>query len=215
MARYPTVPPPSHQPRSKNETMSNCIIGIAGSTRPNSLNRRLVHVALAGAEAEGAEIDHIDLRDLGIPMYDEAFEQEHGMPDGVRRLREALKRSQGVIIASPEYNGSLTAVLKNAIDWTTRPDPESPGDPPLVAWRGKVAGLLSTSPGGLGGIRGLVHARAILSHVGSHVVPQEAAIPFGHDAFHGDGSILDEKRHALVESVGRAVATLAARLPRD
>lgn len=195
--------------------MSNRILGIAGSTRQESLNRRLVHVALSGAESAGAEVEHLDLRDLRIPLYDEIEEASHGMPDGVRRLREALKRSHGVVIASPEYNGSMTAVLKNAIDWTTRPDPESPEDPPLVAWRGKVAGLLSTSPGGLGGIRGLVHIRAVLSHVGSHVVPQEAAIPFGHGAFHEDGSILDEKRHALVESVGHAVATLAARLPRD
>ncbi|HAC09282.1 MAG TPA: NADPH-dependent FMN reductase [Phycisphaerales bacterium] len=195
--------------------MSNRILGIAGSTRQDSLNRRLVHVALSGAESTGAEIEHLDLRELEIPLYDEIEEGNHGMPDGVRRLRETLKRSHGIVIASPEYNGSMTAVLKNAIDWTTRPDPESPEDPPLVAWRGKVAGLLSTSPGGLGGIRGLVHIRAVLSHVGSHVVPQEAAIPFGHGAFHDDGSILDEKRHALVESVGHAVATLAARLPRD
>ena len=195
--------------------MSNRILGIAGSTRQESLNRRLVHVALSGADSAGAEVEHLDLRDLEIPLYDEIHERDNGMPEGVRRLREALKRSHGVVVASPEYNGSMTAVLKNAIDWTTRPDPDSPEDPPLVAWRGKVAGLLSTSPGGLGGIRGLVHARAVLSHVGCHVVPQEAAIPFGHDAFHDDGSILDDKRHSLVQSVGQAVAALAARLPRD
>ena len=142
--------------------------------------------------------------------------RDGGMPEGVRRLREALKAEpRRRSSRAPSTTVRLTAVLKNAIDWTTRPDPDSPEDPPLVAWRGKVAGLLSTSPGGLGGIRGLVHARAVLSHVGCHVVPQEAAIPFGHDAFHDDGSILDDKRHSLVQSVGQAVAALAARLPRD
>ncbi len=195
--------------------MSIRILGIAGSTRPESLNRRLLHVALRGADSAGstgAQIDDLDLRDLDIPLYDSEIEKSEGMPDGVRRLREALKASHGVIIASPEYNGSLTAVLKNAIDWTTRPDPQSPDDPPLAAWRGKASGIISTSPGGLGGIRGLVHLRAVLSHMGMHVVPQQAAIPSGHDAFHKNGSILDKQQHAQVESVGQAVAELAARL---
>lgn len=194
--------------------MSIRLLGISGSTRTGSLNLRLVRAALHRAEHQGAETTLVDLKSLGIPLYDGDLEDASGLPDGARRLRNLLIEADGLVIASPEYNGSFSAVLKNAIDWTTRPDPESPEDPPLVAWRGKVAGLLSTSPGGLGGIRGLVHIRAVLSHVGSHVVPQEAAIPFGHEAFREDGSILDEKRHALVESVGRAVATLAGHLPR-
>ena len=195
--------------------MSIRLLGIAGSTRRESLHKRLLHVALRAAESEDVRIEHLDLRELDIPLYDSDLEGEEGMPEGVSRLREALKSSDGVVIASPEYNGSLTAVLKNAIDWTSRPDPRFPDDPALVAWRGKVAGILSASPGGLGGIRGLVHLRAILSHIGMVVVPQQAAIPSGHKSFHENGSILDPNQHAQVESVGRAVAELAAKLAAD
>ena len=198
--------------------MSIRILGIAGSTRRESLNRRLLHVAIRGAESAESidvKIEDLDLRDLDIPLYDGESETLEGMPDGVRRLREALKSSDGVVVASPEYNGSMTAVLKNAIDWTSRPDPRFPDDPPLTAWRGKAGGIISTSPGGLGGIQGLVHLRAVLNHMGMLVVPQQAAIPSGHDAFHESGSILDATQHAQVESVGRAVAELAAKLAVD
>ena len=195
--------------------MSIRILGIAGSTRRESLNRKLLHVALRGAESIDVEIEHLDLRDLAIPLYDGDSETSQGMPDGVRRLREALKLSDGVIIASPEYNGSMTAVLKNAIDWTSRPDPQFPEDPRMVAWRGKAAGIISTSPGGLGGVRGLDHLRAVLNHMGMAVVTLQAAIPAGHEAFHDNGSILDASQHAEVESVGRAVAERASSLEPD
>jgi len=198
--------------------MSIRILGIAGSTRRESLNRKLLHVALRGAESAESidvEIEHLDLRDLAIPLYDGDSETSQGMPDGVRRLREALKLSDGVIIASPEYNGSMTAVLKNAIDWTSRPDPQFPEDPRMVAWRGKAAGIISTSPGGLGGVRGLDHLRAVLNHMGMAVVTLQAAIPAGHEAFHDNGSILDASQHAEVESVGRAVAERASSLEPD
>lgn len=193
--------------------MSIRILGFAGSARRESLNRKLVHVALRGAESAESvevEIEHLDLRDLAIPLYDGDSETVEGMPDGVRHLREALKSSDGVIIASPEYNGSMTAVLKNAIDWTSRPDPRFPDDPRLVAWRGKVAGIVATSPGGLGGVHGLGHLRDVLNHMGMVVVTPQAAIPAGHEAFHDNGSILDASQHAEVESVGRAVAERAS-----
>jgi chromate reductase len=109
--------------------MSIRILGIAGSTRRESLNRRLLHVAMRGAESAeliDVQIEDLDLRDLDIPLYDNEIEAVEGMPDGVRRLREALKSSDGVIVASPEYNGSMTAVLKTPSTGPAVPTRDSP-----------------------------------------------------------------------------------------
>ena len=127
--------------------MSIRLLGISGSTRSASLNLRLVRASLHRAEREGAETTLVDLKSLGLPLYDGDLEEASGLPDGARQLRNLLIEADGLIIASPEYNGSFSAVLKNAVDWTSRPDSERPDDPPLVAWRGLVAGLMSATPG--------------------------------------------------------------------
>ncbi len=127
------------------------ILAMAGSTRHDSYNKRLARIAALGAEAAGAEVTVIDLRDLPLPLFDEDLEREEGPPEAATKLKGLLVKHDGLIVASPEYNSSISAVLKNAIDWASRP---APGESPLVAFRGKVASLLSASPGRWAGCGG-------------------------------------------------------------
>jgi chromate reductase, NAD(P)H dehydrogenase (quinone) len=108
------------------------------------------------------------------------------MPENGTKLKKLFIDHDGLLVASPEYNSSVTAVLKNVIDWVSRP---APGEPPLVAFRGKVATLMSASPGALGGLRGLVHLRSILGNIGVIVLPDQVAVARAHEALRPDGSL--------------------------
>jgi chromate reductase len=151
----------------------------------------------------------LDLKDFPLPLFDQDLEAEHGMPDNGTKLKRLFIDHDGLLVASPEYNSSITAVLKNAIDWLSRP---APGEPPLVAFRGKVATLMSASPAALGGLRGLVHLRSILGNIGVIVLPDQVAVPKAHEAFQPDGSLNDAKQQAGIEALGR---TLASFLMKD
>lgn len=179
------------------------ILAFAGSTRTDSLNKKLARAAAQIARDAGAEVTFVDLRDLALPLYDGDLEAASGLPEGARKLKTLLRESDGLLIASPEYNSSITAVLKNAIDWASRA--ESDDEPPLVAYRGKAAALLSASPGALGGLRGLVHLRAILGNIGVIVLPDQAALGKAHEAFNEDGTLKAEGRTASVHSVTQAL----------
>ena len=124
--------------------MTSKILAFAGSTRTDSFNKKLIRVAVKGAEAAGAEVTLIDLRDLPMPRYDGDLEEKEGVPPNGRRLKELMKSHSGFLLSCPEYNSSITGVLKNAIDWASR---EEEGEKPLVCFRGKTAALMSASPG--------------------------------------------------------------------
>lgn len=186
------------------------ILAFAGSTRIDSLNKKLVQVAAAGARAAGATVTYVDLRDLPMPLYDGDLEAQQGIPENARRFKQLLVEHQGLLIASPEYNSSLTAVLKNAIDWASRPT--APDEPPLVAFNQKVAAIMSASPGGLGGLRGLVHLRSILGNIRVIVLPDQVAVSKAYEAFNLDGSMKDPQQQASIEKLGEVVATTLAKL---
>ncbi|NOT00282.1 MAG: NAD(P)H-dependent oxidoreductase [Phycisphaerales bacterium] len=185
------------------------ILAFAGSTRGDSVNKKLVRVAAAAAVKAGAEVTVVDLRDLALPLFDEDLEAASGPPAGAVRLKKMMVECDGFLIASPEYNSSVTAALKNAIDWASRP---APGEAPLVAFRGKAAALMSASPGALGGLRGLVHLRAILGNIGVLVMPDQVAVPSAFESFAADGSMKDEKQRAKVEQLARDLVALITRL---
>jgi chromate reductase len=185
------------------------ILAFAGSTRTESFNKMLAGIVARGAEEAGAEIDLLDLRDFPLPLFDQDLEDEKGLPESAILLKERFIASHALLIASPEYNGSITGVLKNALDWMSRP---VAGEKSLAAYRGKVAGLVSTSPGALGGMRALVHVRAILGNLGVLVVPGQVAVPKAYEAFDETGELRDKKLEARVMAVGRSVADLAERL---
>jgi len=185
------------------------ILAFAGSTRTDSFNKKLVRIAVSGARQAGAEVTHIDLRDYTLPLYDGDIEQRDGLPANARMLKDLFLAHQGLLIAAPEYNSSISAVLKNAIDWVSRP---VPGEPPLGCFIDKVAALMSASTGALGGLRGLVTVRSILGNIRVIVLPDQVAVPKAHEAFNPDGSLKDPKQQAAVENLGRNLAQVLARL---
>ncbi|MBE9036086.1 NADPH-dependent FMN reductase [aff. Roholtiella sp. LEGE 12411] len=185
------------------------ILAFAGSTRTDSYNKKLVKIATNGAKAVGAEVTYLDLRDLPLPLFDEDLEAQEGLPANAHRFKDLLISHQGLLIASPEYNSSLTAVLKNAIDWASRP---SPNEPPLAAFVDKVAAIMSASPGGLGGLRGLVHLRAILGNIRVLVLPDQVAVPKAYEAFNADGTLKDGKQQESIEKLGEKLANILLKL---
>ena len=148
--------------------MTPRILAFAGSLRRESFNKKLVPIAAKGARDAGAEVTLIDLADFPLPLFDQDLEARQGMPENGKKLKQLFIDHDGLLIASPEYNSSITAVLKNTIDWVSRPAPDEPS---LVAFRSKVATLMSASPGALGGLRRLVHVRSILGNIGVIVLP--------------------------------------------
>jgi len=185
------------------------ILAFAGATRAESWNKKLIKIAAAGATAAGAQVTLIDLRDFPMPLYDGDLEATNGIPENGKKLKALFLEHKGLLISSPEYNSSITGVLKNAIDWVSRSEP---GEKPLAAYAGKVAGLVSASPGQLGGLRALVHLRSILGNIKVLVVPEQASVSKADQAFNPDGTLKDEKQRAQVEGVGKAVAALLAKL---
>lgn len=185
------------------------ILAFAGSTRTDSFNKRLIKIASAGARAAGAEVNLVDLRDYPLPLYDGDLETNESLPANARKLKDLFLANQGLLISAPEYNSSITAVLKNTIDWVSRP---VAGEAPLNCFDGKVAALMSASPGALGGLRGLVHVRAILQNIRVLTIPEQVAVPDAGEAFAPDGSLKDAKRRAAVEALGAKLAQILSRL---
>ncbi len=185
------------------------ILAFAGSTRKDSFNKKLVKVAADGAREAGAEVTFVDLHDLPLPLYDGDLEAKDGIPENAKKLKKMMLEHQGLLIASPEYNSSISGVLKNTIDWISRPEP---GEKPLACFDQKVAGLLSASPGALGGLRGLVHVRSILGNIKVTVIPDQVAVSKAHEAFNEDGTMKDEKQQQSVRNIGSQVANVAAKL---
>lgn len=181
------------------------ILAFAGSTRRESFNKRVLRIAVAGAEQAGAYVTVVDLADYLLPLFSQDLHQAEGLPETAARLKQLFVEHDGLLIASPEYNSSITPLLKNTIDWVSR---ESEGEGPLAAFRGKVAAILSASPGGLGGLRGLVHLRSILGNIGVLVLPNQTSIPQAHEAFTDAGRLKDDKRHAAIEAIGAQLAKL-------
>ncbi len=188
------------------------ILTFAGSLRRDSFNKKLAHVAAEAARKAGAEVTELDLRELALPLYDGDLEKEHGLPDGAKRFRELLLAHQGLLIASPEYNSSISGALKNAIDWASR---NESGQGSLECFDGKVAGLLAASPGALGGLRGLVTVRSILGNIRVTVVPEQVTIPKANEAFDSDGKLRDAQQAENVAKLATRVVHVTRALAKS
>ena len=174
------------------------VLCFAGSTRSESFNKKLIRLAAADAEKAGATVTLVDLRELPMPLFDEDLESESGMPEHAARLKQLFLSHNGLMIASPEYNSSLSAVLKNALDWVSRRQGD---EPPKAAFLGKVAAIMSATPSGLGGIRGLVHLRSILQSVGMHVMPDQFMLSSAHQAFDEVGDFVDAGKQTSLNAL--------------
>ena len=180
------------------------VLGISGSLREASYNTALLHAAV-DLMPQGMKLDIFDLSPL--PMFNQDLEKP--FPEAVVAFRDRLVKADAILIAAPEYNSSITAVLKNTIDWVSRP---VPGEAPLACFDGKAACIMSASPGALGGLRGLVHVRAILQNIRVLVLPDQIAIVKADEAFNPDGSLKDPKQQAAVEALGAKLARVIAKL---
>ncbi len=156
------------------------ILALAGSTRKDSYNKMLVQEAAKMAQQMGAKVKVIELNDYQMPFYDADYEKNEKMPKAAKQLRKLMIESDGIIIASPEYNASIPAVLKNSLDWASRGED---GNPSRDAFKGKRFAIMSASPGPGGGARALKHLRAIIENAGGTVVEQEVTIPKAHEYF--------------------------------
>jgi NAD(P)H-dependent FMN reductase len=185
------------------------LVTLAGSLRAGSFNRQLSRLAARIAREAGATVTELDLREFPLPLFDEDLERDSGIPERALELKRAFKRADGVVFACPEYNSSITAVMKNTIDWISRP---VAGERPFEPFEGKLGLLLSASPGALGGLRGLVIVRLLLGNLRMVVLPDQLTISHADRAFSAEGSLEDSKQsQALVRAVERLV-TLCARL---
>ena len=169
------------------------LVAIAGALREGSLNKQLLRLAVKLLEKDGVEVDLIDLKKLAMPFYDGDLEASSGLPAGAQELVARIAAANGLVIASPEYNFSVPAVLKNAIDWVTRAKP--------MPLRGKTAVLLSASPALVGGNRGLWVLRMSLEAVGVHVYPDMFSLASAQQAFDESGEIKDEGLGRFLRSV--------------
>lgn len=185
------------------------ILAFAGSTREGSFNKKLVKVAIGAARAAGAEVTFLELRELELPLYDGDLETSQGLPPGGRKLKDLMLANHGFLISAPEYNSSISAVLKNAIDWASRP---VPGEKPLECFDGKIAALMSASPGALGGLRMLVHLRAILENVGTFVLPKQVAVAKAHEAFDENGSLKDPAQQKKIHQLSTELTEVIRKL---
>lgn len=183
------------------------ILAFAGSVRGQSFNRRLLQVPVAAARAAGAEVTVIELADFPLPLFDQDAEAREGLPANARRLKELFKAHDGLLLACPEYNGSITPLLKNTLDWVSRKDGEEPGS---VPYKNKVAALVSASAGRWGGSRGMRHVRETLTILGCMVLPEQFNLSGADTAFDESGGLKDESAQRLAGKVGARLAQVAA-----
>jgi len=186
------------------------ILAFAGSLRNDSYSKRVVQTAIRGAEKAGADVTFVDLRDYPMPIYDPDDHEKEGFDENALRFQKLLTEHDGLLIASPEYNGSLPAALKNAIDWASRQSDRYKGSD---VFQGKLAAIITASPGSFGGIRSLAHLRGVLMSVGVNVLSSEIAVSFVGNKFDGDGEkMTDEKMKELLEQLGVSLVDMLKKL---
>lgn len=173
------------------------ILAFSGSSRRGSLNGRFLAAAVREAREAGCEVTEVDLGALALPLYDGDLEDAAGVPEGATRLAALIAGHHGMLVASPEYNAMPSPLLKNALDWCSRVEPNP--------FEGRVAAVISASPGALGGVRSLALAQQLLTKLGCLVVPGQCILPGASKAFDREGRLQSE--HAL-----KSVRALVARL---
>ncbi|WP_374525220.1 NADPH-dependent FMN reductase [Sphingopyxis sp.] len=183
---------------------------IVGSTREGSFNRALGNLAIKALESHGATVADVDLATFDLPLYSAAIEA-NAFPADAERLKALFAAQDGLLFVSPEYNGSLPPLLKNAIDWASRPT----GGESLVAltaYRGKATAVMSASISPFGGLRGLMHLRQILSTIQTLVIPEQVLVPNAHAAFDADGNLTEALPATLIDMTAARLVAVARAL---
>lgn len=188
------------------------LLVFAGSTRLGSFNRKLARVAAELARARGAEVSHIELADYDVPLYNADLEAR-GTPPDVIRLKQIMAEHPAWIICTPEYNASYPALLKNTLDWVSSPVKGHPDwSDGFKSSRGKVVGVLSASPGALGGLRSQSHLAPLLINLHCWLAPTNFALGRAGEAFDEQGALTNEASRQHVLAVIDQVLWAAERL---
>lgn len=185
------------------------ILALAGSLRTDSYNKKLVKIAIRGAEKAGAKVTYIDLKDYLLPLYNQDIEDREGLPENALKLKTLMMQHDGFLIACPEYNSSISGVLKNVIDWASRK--ATPEEVYLSCFINKVVVLMSASPGQYGGLRAQTHIRALFANIYSLVLPKSICIPQADAAFDDKGNLKNPKQQADTLSLGSALVEFLKR----
>jgi chromate reductase len=188
------------------------VLIFAGSTRQQSYNRKLARVTAEMARASGAEVTHLELGDFNVPMYNADLEAQ-GTPADVMRLKQIFFEHPAWIVCTPEYNASYPALVKNTFDWISSPVKSDPAwTEGFKSTRGKVVGVLSASPGALGGLRSQSHLVPLLLNLHCWVAPQNYALGRAGDAFDTEGKLVNEGARKPIQAVIDQVLFAAQRL---
>ncbi|MEL6201116.1 MAG: NAD(P)H-dependent oxidoreductase [Pseudomonadota bacterium] len=179
------------------------VLIFAGSTRAGSLNVKLAKAAMKALAEAGAETTYINLADYPMPIFDDDLKAESGIPTNATKLAQLVTSHDALFVASPEYNSSVSPLLKNTIDWlsviSTKPKP----------FPGITVALGAASPGSLGGVRGLYHLRSIFMNVGAQVITEQSIVPNANKAFDEDGNVADERTLSFLQAACRSLMELA------
>lgn len=186
------------------------VLVFAGSVRTGALSGRVADNAMKVLALDGAQVTRITLADYALPIMDEDLERDKGVPANAAKLARQFAAHDGVLIATPEYNGSLPPLLKNAIDWVSRVTKD--GGRPVRPFANRAFALCSSSNGPFAGIRAINHLRAVLSHVGCEVVAPQCSIARAQDAFDADGAFLDPRSRDAMALVCRTLIERARML---
>lgn len=192
-------------------TSSTRLLFFAGSARSGSFNKKVARLGAMIAEANGIPSTFADLGDYPMPLYDGDLEQQEGPPENAHKLKALFSLHTGILIASPEYNASISPLLKNTLDWVSRVRDD--GEGMNEVYRTRVFALASATPGGMGGLRGLYTARHVLElGLGALVLPEQFAVPRANAAFEENGHLKDsdaqERYKELIEKLARAARVL-------
>jgi chromate reductase len=187
---------------------SSKLLFLAGSARENSFNKKLARLGAQIAEANGLAATLVDLGDYPMPLYDGDLESREGPPLNARKLKALMQVHPGVFIASPEYNASITPLLKNTLDWISRIRDEN--EAPLQVFKTRVFAIGAASPGGFGGVRSLITLRQVLAlGLGALVLPEQITVPRALDAFDEKGHLKDKGQQQLLKRVVEKLARAA------
>jgi NAD(P)H-dependent FMN reductase len=180
------------------------ILAFSGSARRESFNRKFLAAAVGALRSAGAEVTLLEPAEITLPLYDGDLEDSAGMPANATKLVGLIASHGALLIASPEYNSMITPLLKNTLDWCSRAD-----DNPF---EGKVAAVISASPGMYGGVRSLQLAQQLLLKLGCDIVPGQCVLPHASKAFGADGRLTDPYALKSIQEMASKLVATASKL---
>ena len=179
--------------------MTPKILVFAGSIRTGAYSGKTADAAQKELALQGAEVTRISLADYPLPIMDQDLEAEKGVPENAYKLARLFVAHDGILIATPEYNGSMPPLLKNAIDWISRVRKD--GGRPLKPLPGRVVAICSSSDGHFAGIRSASHLRQVLAHIQMEVIAPQLSVPYAAEAFDADGAFIPERLRKTMTQV--------------